>query len=344
MTDLTRRSFNQGVGSLALLAGPAAWACGSATGGNATGANAAAAPSAAPPSPSPVDAPLASAQPGAPARPGATARVPLGRTGLSIPRLAMGTGSNGWARESDQTRLGEREFVKLMRHGAERGAQFIDAADLYGSHPFVKASFRELDRDRVTLLTKIWFTEAPNMTPTETARPEVERFRQELGVDQLDIVLIHCVTDPAWPTRQARMRDELSDLKARGIVRAVGCSCHSHAALRVAAEDPWVEVIFARINPGRKRMDGDASVEEVKATLKLARANGKGVVGMKIYGAGDWTSPEQRRASLDQALNGGLVDAMTIGHVSSAQFDGTVSNIEAVLKAGGGDGRAAVSG
>jgi hypothetical protein len=64
----------------------------------------------------------------------ATARVALGRSGLTVPRLAMGTGSNGWARASDQTRLGEREFVKLMRHGAERGAEFIDAADLYGSH------------------------------------------------------------------------------------------------------------------------------------------------------------------------------------------------------------------
>jgi 1-deoxyxylulose-5-phosphate synthase len=335
MTDLTRRSFNQAVGSLALLAGPAAWACTPAPGGNAA---------ASPSSPSPVGAsaaPEPSPAPGAPAPSAATALVPLGRTGLSVPRLAMGTGSNGWARESDQTRLGERQFVKLMRHGAERGAQFIDAADLYGSHPFVKASFRELDRDRVTLLSKIWFTEAPNMTPTETARPEVERFRQELGVDQLDIVLIHCVTDPAWPARQARMRDELSELKARGIVRAVGCSCHSHAALRVAAQDPWVEVIFARINPGHKRMDNDASVEQVADTLKLARANGKGVVGMKIYGAGDWTSPEQRRASLDYALHGGLIDAMTIGHVSAAQFDDTVANIEAVLSAGGNNARSA---
>jgi hypothetical protein len=138
------------------------------------------------------------------------------------------------------------------------------------------------------------------------------------------------------------MRDELSELKARGIVRAVGCSCHSHAALRVAAEDPWVEVIFARINPGRKRMDSDASVEQVAATLKLARANGKGVVGMKIYGAGDWTSPEQRRGSLDYALHGGLVDAMTIGHVSASQFDDTVASIEESLRSGPA-GAAAVS-
>jgi predicted aldo/keto reductase-like oxidoreductase len=271
----------------------------------------------------------------------ATAPVALGRSGLTVPRLAMGTGSNGWARQSDQTRLGEREFVKLMRYGHERGASFIDAADLYGSHPFVKASWRELERDSVVLLTKIWFSEAPRMTPTSTARPEVERFRRELGVDQLDIVLIHCVTDPAWPSLQARMRDELTDLKAAGIVRAVGCSCHSHAALRVAAEDPWVDIIFARINPAHKRMDSDATVEQVAATLKLARANGKGVVGMKIYGAGDLRNPEERLKSLEYALHGGLVDAMTIGHTSAEQLNDTIANIETILRATPGSGPAA---
>jgi aryl-alcohol dehydrogenase-like predicted oxidoreductase len=270
-------------------------------------------------------------EPGAGA-PLATARVTLGRSGLSVPRLAMGTGSNGWARVSDQTRLGEREFVKLMRHGAERGAEFIDAADLYGSHPFIKTALRELDRDHITLLTKIWFTAAPSMAATDTALPEVERFRSELGVDQLDVVLIHCVTDPGWPQQQARMRDELSELRARGVVRAVGCSCHSHAALRVAAEDPWVDIIFARINPGHERMDSDASVQQVAATLRLARANGKGVVGMKIYGAGAWASAEQRRGSLEHALLGGLVDAMTIGHTSSAQVDDTLASVEAILR------------
>src|SRR5690606_15917791 len=101
---------------------------------------------------------------------------------------------------------------------------------------------------------------------------------------------------------------------------------------RVAAEDPWVDVIFARINPGKKRMDEDASVEEVANTLRLARANGKGVVGMKIYGAGEWNSEEQRRQSLKYALEGGLVDAMTIGSLSPEQFDDTVRNTESVLR------------
>jgi aryl-alcohol dehydrogenase-like predicted oxidoreductase len=262
----------------------------------------------------------------------ATAFVPLGRSGLQVPRLALGTGSTGWARESEQTQLGQREFVRLLRHGVERGARFIDTADLYGAHGYVRATLSELRREQITLLSKIWFSPgAPKMEPTDTARPEVERFLKELGTDYLDAVLVHCVTDAAWPKLQARMRDELSELKAQGIVRALGCSCHSHAALRVAAEDPWVDVIFARINPGHKRMDPDGTVEQVADTLRRARSNGKGVVGMKIYGGGQWQSAEQRRTSLELALHGGLVDALTIGHVSTEQIDDTIANMESVL-------------
>jgi len=264
----------------------------------------------------------------------ATALVALGRSGLHVPRLAMGTGTNGWGRVSDQTRLGREGFVRLMRYGIERGARFVDAADLYGSHEYTKALLREVPRDSLTVLSKVWFKPgAPNMQPTDTARPEVERFLREMGTDYLDMAMVHCVTDPAWPSRQARMVDELSELKERGMVRSVGCSCHSHAALRVAAELPWVDVIMARINPGHKRMDEDASVETVAETLKLARHNGKGVIGMKIYGSGQWQSPEQRKGSINYALSNQLVDSMTIGHVSVAQLDDTLQNMEAALRA-----------
>jgi hypothetical protein len=52
---------------------------------------------------------------------------------------------------------------------------------------------------------------------------------------------------------------------------------------------------------------------------------------MKIYGSGQWRSPEQRRQSLELALHGGLVDALTIGHLSCEQIDDTLANMESVL-------------
>lgn len=261
----------------------------------------------------------------------ATERVPLGESGLMVPRLAMGTGTHGWQRASDQTRLGQETFVRLMRHGIERGASFLDMADLYGSHTFASSVLAEVPRDQLTLASKIWWQDTGGLPPARTARPEVERFLAELGTDHLDIVLIHSLLEDTWQTDLAQMRDELSQLKDQGIVRAIGCSCHTHATLRQAAEDPWVDVIFARVNPGGVRMDEDASIDQVTETLRLARANGKGVVGMKIYGEGGYSSDEQRIESLTSVFENGLADAITVGHTSEAQFDDTVANLERVL-------------
>jgi len=271
-----------------------------------------------------------------PVKPGAADRVALGRSGLVVPRVAMGTGTHGWKRVSDQTRLGKEKFTRVIAHGVERGSAFIDAADLYGSHEYVKYALKQgrISRDKVTILSKIWFAEAPEMTPTQTARPEVERFLKEMDVDWIDICLIHCVQDADWPEKQKRMRDELSALKQEGLVRAVGCSCHTHAAVTTAANHPWVDVILARINNGHKRMDNDATTDQVAETLKQAKANGKGVLGMKIFGCGDLTSPDQRDASLRYVLENRLVDAMTIGFTAPEQIDDAMGNMDRILGSG----------
>lgn len=261
----------------------------------------------------------------------ATEQVALGDSGLVVPRLAMGTGTHGWERASDQTRLGQDAFVRLMRHGIDRGARFLDTADLYGSHPLAKLVIEEVPRDSIIVATKIWWQDTGGPPPAVTARPEVERFLGELGTDYLDIVLIHSLLEDTWQTDLGRMRDDLSALKAEGVVRAVGCSCHTHATLRQAALDPWVDVIFARVNPAGIRMDEDASVDQVNETLQLARANGKGVVGMKIYGEGGYSQDDQRLESLGSAFANDLVDAITVGHTSEAQFDDTVANLQRVL-------------
>ncbi|MEW6072194.1 MAG: aldo/keto reductase [Planctomycetota bacterium] len=272
----------------------------------------------------------------APARPSrrvAADRVALGTSGVRVPRVALGSGTRGWQRVSDQTKLGKESYARLVRHGVERGAAFLDAADLYGSHEYVRHALRseKIPRDRVVILSKIWFTEAPGMTPTTTAKPEVERFCRELGVDMIDIVLIHCTQDPEWPVQLARMRDELSELKERGIVRAVGCSCHTHAALRAACEHPWTDVVLARINPRHAAMDDDATVEETVALLRTAKARGKGVLGMKLFGCGALTDPAARAESLRFSFGSDLIDAGTIGFLAPAEIDDAMDAIDGVL-------------
>jgi predicted aldo/keto reductase-like oxidoreductase len=167
--------------------------------------------------------------------------------------------------------------------------------------------------------------------PSGGAKEEVDRFRKELGVEQLDICLIHCMTNDKWPGEFERIRDELSDLKQKGAVRAVGVSCHDFGALETASQHPWVDVIFARINyKGGKEYSCDGTVEQISSTLKAARQHGKAVVGMKIFGNGKLVKAEEKAASLNYVLKHDLVDAVTIGMLNPKEVDDTLEHMRQV--------------
>ncbi len=276
---------------------------------------------------------LLGAQAGKPASSSpATEIVTLGRTGIRTTRLAQGTGWNGGGRSSAHTRLGEKAFNELIRHSVERGIAFFDGADLYGSHPYLRTALDGVPREKYILLSKIWPRTEYWNSASGGAKAEVDRFRKELRSEVIDICLIHCMMNDKWPEEYKRVRDELSELKDKGAVRAVGVSCHDLGALKVACTHPWTDVVLARINNTGKEAAMDAPVEEVAPVLKQARAAGKVVLGMKVFGAGALTKPEQKDASLKFVWGNGLVDAVTIGMLSPGQVDDTIERMNKALK------------
>ncbi|MFZ1010181.1 MAG: aldo/keto reductase [Candidatus Sulfotelmatobacter sp.] len=188
----------------------------------------------------------------------ATDSITLGGTGIKTSRLAMGTGTVGSGHHSNQTALGVKGLSDLLLNGYDQGLRFFDSADSYGSHEHVAAALKHVPRDKVTVLSKTWARDPA------TARADLDRLRRELGVDYLDVCLMHCLTEADWTERYKGVMDVLSEAKQKGIIRAHGCSCHSIEALRAAAKSPWVEIDFARINPIGSHMD---------ATLQLWSAS-----------------------------------------------------------------------
>src|SRR5579863_2884051 len=126
--------------------------------------------------------------------------VTLGNTGIKTSRLAMGTGTVGSGHHSHQTALGVQGLSDLLCNGYDHGLRFFDAADSYGSHPHVAEALKRVPRDKVTVLSKTW-TRDP-----ATARADLDRFRRELGVDYIDVCLMHCVTEADWTDRGRRGR------------------------------------------------------------------------------------------------------------------------------------------
>jgi len=255
-------------------------------------------------------------------------KVKLGNTGLTVSRVALGTGSIGGNHQSNQTKLGMSNFVKLAHHAYDRGVHFFDTADSYGSYPYVREAFKEIPREKITLLGKMWTENDPSKA--EPVDKALDRFRTETGSDYFDIMLLHCMVNGNWQEEKKRYIDYFSKAKQDGKIKAVGVSCHNFEALKVAVDDPWVDVILARINPFRAHMDG--SPAEINTLLERARNNGKGIIGMKIFGNGDRVLETEREESITFAIKKSSIHCMTLGMESIAQVDDAVDRVMRIVK------------
>jgi hypothetical protein len=83
--------------------------------------------------------------------------VPLGKTGIKVSRVGLGTGMRGSRRQSNHTRMGKEKFDSLAIGCYERGIRLFDLADLYGTHPFLAGALKKMQRKDYAISSKIWF-------------------------------------------------------------------------------------------------------------------------------------------------------------------------------------------
>jgi aryl-alcohol dehydrogenase-like predicted oxidoreductase len=248
-------------------------------------------------------------------------RVKLGPMKVEMSRLALGTGTNGGGGSSNQTKkLGVRGIADVFRAAYDNGVNFWDTADQYGSHPHVRAALKNVPREKVVILTKTHASTEAEM------KADLDRFRRELNSDYLDILLLHCMIDGNWPEKKRGAMNVISDAREKGIVKTHGVSCHTLEALKTAANTDWVQVDLARVNPAGVAMD-DKNPEVVLSVLRDMKAKGKGIIGMKIFGAG------KLRGRADECLQYALaldcVDTFTIGVESMTELNDLQSKIPA---------------
>ncbi|MEE9369763.1 MAG: aldo/keto reductase, partial [Pontiella sp.] len=104
------------------------------------------------------------------------------------------------------------------RHCYDRGINFFDLADWYGSHPYCREALRYIPREDVSIMTKVWWRCDSNK-PAElsvahrlkSAKAAIERFRYELQTDYLDIVLLHCLIEKDWEEAMLPYMEVLSE-------------------------------------------------------------------------------------------------------------------------------------
>ena len=232
----------------------------------------------------------------------ATDLVPLGKKGLQICRLGFGTGSIGGKIQRD---LGQAEFTRLIRYAYDQGITYIDTADMYRTHEMVREAIKGLPRERLWIQSKMWWT------PENIQKPfaALDRYRKELGSDYIDSLLIHCTMKPTWPEDVKPMMDAFNEAQSKQWIRMRGMSCHGLPALRQATKVDWAEVQLARVNPQGRHVDGldpeadTGLIDEAIKEIRAMHGKGRGIIGMKLVGNGDFTNHADRERAIRYALN-----------------------------------------
>ncbi|HYL98887.1 MAG TPA: aldo/keto reductase [Blastocatellia bacterium] len=255
-----------------------------------------------------------------------TDRVQLGKTGVMISVVGIGTGTVGWNHASNQTRLGQDAFTRLIRHAMDNGINFFDLADQYGSNPYFGRAMEGVPREKYVVQTK------SNSRDPKEARKDIDRYLTELKVDYIDTLIIHCVEEADWTTRYRGVMDVFEEAKQKGKIRTHGVTCHSFVALKDAAASPWVEFNQVRFNPKGAHMDADP--ETAKALFASMRAKGQGMIGMKVVGQGDLVNGGKRLAPevcYRFQIESGAVDAFVIGVEKIEHIDQMIRGTQLAL-------------
>jgi len=146
-------------------------------------------------------------------------RLPGQKTPLSLPVLGLGTWRFG---ESQSTRAAE---VASVRTALELGYRLIDTAEMYGeggAEEVVGTALRDairagdVRRDEVFVVSKVY----PHNASRPGTRQACDRSRRRLGLDSIDVYLLHWRGDHPL----AGTVDAMQQLAADGHIRRWGVS------------------------------------------------------------------------------------------------------------------------
>jgi aryl-alcohol dehydrogenase-like predicted oxidoreductase len=198
---------------------------------------------------------------------------PLGRTGLSVSEIGFGC-AGWWGKPA----FPERQALELVHAALDLGVTLFDTAASYSggqAEPRLGRALRGRDVDKLVIATKAGTYAASGRVRRDFSpagvRASAERSLRRLGLEALPLLQLH---GPAVGELTDELLDVLAELKARGLVRALGVNSFDPAVIDDAIGRPELDVVMIDYNVLRP---------ERAPLIARAAATGKGVLaGMPL--------------------------------------------------------------
>jgi aryl-alcohol dehydrogenase-like predicted oxidoreductase len=263
------------------------------------------------------------------ARQTATDWVTLGKSGVKVTRLALGTGS---VSGRVQRELGQDGFTRLVRYAYDNGIRFFETAESYGDmHRMLGIALQGIPRDTYRLMSKVTTREGVN--PQE----KLDELRKLANTEYFDIMLLHWQHTATWPADTTRWQDAVLEAQSKKAIVSHGASVHGLPALRQVPGNKWLDIAMIRMNHKGAHMDAEdyntrelGHVPEVVTHVKQVRKEGMGVISMKLVGEGSFDR-EDRKAAMKFAFKNAGVDCVTVGYKNTAEIDEAIENLNLAL-------------
>ncbi len=193
-----------------------------------------------------------------------------GREQRDVSVVGLGT----WQLGADWGEVSEADAREVLEASYDAGVRFLDTADVYGdgrSERVLGAFLRDLPPDHgVTVATKMGrrVAQEPELYTAEAFRAWTDRSRENLGVETLDLVQLHC--PPTATIQDDATYEALDALVADGTIGAYGVSVETVDQALAAIARPHVASIQIILNAFR--------LKPLDAVLPAAREAGVGIV------------------------------------------------------------------
>jgi len=175
----------------------------------------------------------------------------LGRTGLSVSVVSLGTGRP--SRLGQGSGVPEEDARRLVRRALDLGINLIDTAAGYGeSEAILGRALREVPPESYVIATKFGPYDGDRLKsdPAELTR-SLERSLRRLGREAVDLFQLHGVLPGSYREVMERFYPEMERAKAAGKARFLGITERffadpGHAMLETALADDCFDTVMLK--------------------------------------------------------------------------------------------------